>query len=90
MPDTKVRDRIIAAMRASGKPMAEQDFGYMGTNSSGVTRELRRMQFDKLVTGKRRYDPLNGVLKKYKEWELVKNVVELPEQERKPEQQDLF
>ena len=96
MTDKTVRDRIIAAMKVNGRPMAEQDFGYMGTNSSGVTRELRRMKEDGLVTAKRRYDPLNGVLKKYKEWELIENPVSkekagtessVPGQ---PQQQELF
>ena len=96
MSDSTVRKNILEAMRRCNAPMAEQDFGFMGTNSSCVTRELRRMAKEGLVMGKRRFDPLNGVLKKYKEWELVR----IPPQKvgtgeekvvtEAPKQQELF
>lgn len=72
-----VREQIIMALSSASRPLAEHEFGFCGTNSSNVMRELRFMARDGIVQGQRRIDQATGKLKRYKEWSLISGQTEL-------------
>jgi hypothetical protein len=62
-----IKDKIIKVLKEVGKPLAEHEFPYVGTNGSGLSACLRRIRDRGLVQARRRH-LASGEMAKFKEW----------------------